>query len=159
MYVNLDNQEMALLMSAPLTCTFSSVLLQPDLMLLNKIVIYQMQMSWIFYDKNSNVNNTVFQSLRMTALILVSLLTLPFSTLGFDTDRLEHNGIAVNFNTEECELEILYLDIQFICHRKDRPAFFIGRGEFDAVYYTGNYEINDTVTEWVRISLEWVIKD
>ena len=85
----------------------------------------------------------------MTSLVLVSLLTLPVSILGFDSGRLEHNGISVNFNTEECELEILYLDIQFICHSKDRPAFFIGKGDFDAVYYTGNYEINDTITEWV----------
>ena len=93
----------------------------------------------------------------MTSLVLVSLLTLPVSIFGFDTGHLEHNGITVNFNTEECELEILYLDIQFICHSKDRPAFFIGRGEFDAVYYTGNYEINDTVTQWVWIFfLGWI---
>ena len=88
----------------------------------------------------------------MTSLLLVYLLTLPFSILGLDgldTNLLEHNGITVKFNTEECELEILYLDIQFSCHSKDRPAFFIGRGDFDAVYYTGNYEINDTITEWV----------
>ena len=107
----------------------------------------------------SNKHKTVFLSSRMTSLILVSLLTLPVSIFGFDTGHLKYNGITVNFNTEECELEILYLDIQFICHRKDRPAFFIGRGEFDAVYYTGNYEINDTVAEWVRQSLEWVIED
>ena len=94
----------------------------------------------------------MFLRIRMTSLLLVYLLTLPFSILGLDgldTNLLEHNGITVKFNTEECELEILYLDIQFICHSKDRPAFFIGRGDFDAVYYTGNYEINDTITEWV----------
>ena len=98
---------------------------------------------------SSNKHKTVFLSIRMTSLVLVSLLTLPVSIFGFNSGHLEHNGITVNFNTEECELEILYLDIQFICHSKDRPAFFIGRGEFDAVYYTGNYEINDTVTQWV----------
>ena len=107
----------------------------------------------------SNKHKTVVLSSRMTSLILVSLLTLPVSIFGFDTGHLKHNGITVNFNTEECELEILYLDIQFICHSKDRPAFFIGRGEFDAVYYTGNYEINDTVTEWVWIILlGWIRK-
>ena len=97
----------------------------------------------------SNENKTVFLRIRMTSLLLVYLLTLPISIFGLENRRLEHNGITVKFNTEECELEILYLDIQFICHSKDRPAFFIGRGDFDAVYYTGNYEINDTITEWV----------
>ena len=84
----------------------------------------------------------------MGSFLLLIYLILPFGIFGIDTGRLEHDGITVNFNTEECELEILYLDIQFICHSEARPAFFIGKGDFDAVYYTGNYEINDTVA-WV----------
>ena len=47
------------------------------------------------------------------------------------------------------QIEILYFDIQFFCHSADRPAFFMGKGEFEAIYYTGNYDINDTIVEKV----------
>ena len=47
------------------------------------------------------------------------------------------------------KIEILYFDIQFFCHSADRPAFFMGKGEFEAIYYTGNYDINDTIVEKV----------
>ena len=97
-----------------------------------------------------------------THFILIYLLLLT-SIYGYKT--LRYNGITVNLDTEECEFgkfnqnvewfmrvyiaEILYLDIQFFCHTKERPSFFIGKGNFDAVYYVGNYDLNDTIDEKV----------
>ena len=49
--------------------------------------------------------------------------------------------------------DITFSGIQFFCHTAENPSFQIGKGEFDAVYYTGNYDINDTITEKVTYFL------
>ena len=55
------------------------------------------------------------------------------------------------FNSKCIFTEIVYHDIQFVCHTAERPSFYIGKGVFDAVYYVGNYDINDTIIEKVNL--------
>ena len=66
---------------------------------------------------------------------------------------IHHGGITVRENSEDCELEISYLDIQFFCHNAERPAFYIGKGDFVAIDHLGNFDINDTITEKVNFIL------
>jgi len=49
------------------------------------------------------------------------------------TAATKHGGITLREHTEDCDLEISYLDIQFFCHTAERPSFYIGKGEFVAV--------------------------
>jgi hypothetical protein len=64
-------------------------------------------------------------------------------------DIFRYGGITLRENSDDCELEISYLDIQFFCHNAERPSFYIGKGDFIAVDHLGNFDINDTITEKV----------
>jgi len=79
---------------------------------------------------------------------VVSVLLLLFQ---FSVCDIQHGGITIRENTEDCELEVSYLDIQFFCHNAERPSFYMGKGDFIAVDHLGNFDINDTITEKVAL--------
>ena len=67
-------------------------------------------------------------------------------------------AVQVRQATEDCELEILYFDIQLFCHTSERPAFQLGRGEFSAEDHLGNFQLNDTILQKVKM-LIWAFGD
>jgi len=87
-------------------------------------------------------------SLRIVFKVFSALLLL----LQLAACDIHHGGITVRENSEDCELEISYLDIQFFCHNAERPAFYIGKGDFVAIDHLGNFDINDTITEKVPLN-------
>lgn len=81
-------------------------------------------------------------------ILNICLVGLVFQSV---TCATKHGGITLREHTEDCELDISYLDIQFFCHNADRPSFYIGKGEFVAVDHLGNFDINDTIIEMVPL--------
>ena len=77
-------------------------------------------------------------------------LTVLFLFLQITFCHFQHGGIKLELNSEDCELEISYLDILFFCHNSERPSFYIGKGDFIAIDHLGNFDLNDTITEKVE---------
>ena len=78
----------------------------------------------------------------------IKILNL-FLILRLTFGHIQHGGIKLELNSEDCEFEISYLDIQFFCHNSERPSFYIGKGDFIAIDHLGNFDLNDTIIEKV----------